>query len=130
MKHLLILLSLLLLSPPLIGDNHKGETLYLWETSSGWVWKGFGEKETHPKYEGDVENGKPNGIGFLTSPNGGKYTGVWKDGFVNGQGTYTSKNGSKYVGEFRDGTPTGQGTTTSHDGEKYVGEFKDGVRHG
>ena len=30
MKHLLILLSLLLLFSPVIGDNHKGETLYMW----------------------------------------------------------------------------------------------------
>ena len=57
MKHLLILLiSILLLSPPVIGNNHKGETLYLWETSSGEVWKGFGDKETHSVYKGDVEN--------------------------------------------------------------------------
>jgi len=83
MKHLLIILvSLLLLSSPLIGDNHKGETLYLWETSSGWVWKGFGEKETHPKYEGDVENGVPNGLGVLISTNGWKYFGSWKNGEI------------------------------------------------
>ena len=99
MKHLLILLSLLLLSSPLIGDNHKGETLYLWETSSGWVWKGFGEKETHPKYEGDVENGKPNGVGFLTFPNGSKYVGEWKD-HEKWNGTQYDKDGNisgKYV---------------------------------
>ena len=30
MKHLLIILSILLLSSPVIGDNHKGETLYGW----------------------------------------------------------------------------------------------------
>ena len=129
MKHLLILLSLLLLSSPLIGDNHKGETLYLWETSSGWVWKGFGEKETHPKYEGDVENGKPNGVGFLTSPNGGKYIGVWKDGFVNGQGTYIygigKLKGEKYEGEWKNGERTGPGTYTWSNGDKYVGEYKD-----
>jgi hypothetical protein len=29
-KHLVILLSFLLLSSPVIGDNHKGETLYRW----------------------------------------------------------------------------------------------------
>ena len=68
MKHILIILiSILLLSSllisckknsssPVIGDNHKGETLYLWETSSGYMWKGFGDKETHPKYEGEVMN--------------------------------------------------------------------------
>ena len=30
MKHLLKILSILLLSSPVIGDNHKGETLYGW----------------------------------------------------------------------------------------------------
>ena len=116
MKHLLIILiSIILLSSPVIGDNHKGETLYLWETSSGLVWKTFGEKETHPKYEGDVENGKPNGVGFLTSPNGGKYIGEWKDGFVNGQGTLTTPDGSKYVGEFKNGKRNGKGTMTLSD---------------
>ena len=50
MKHLLIILSFLLLSSPVIGDNHKGETLYRWDTSSGYVWKEFGEKDTNPKY--------------------------------------------------------------------------------
>jgi len=56
-KHLLILISILLLSSPVIGDNHKGETLYWLETSSGNMWKGFEDKVTHPQYNGDVKNG-------------------------------------------------------------------------
>ena len=88
MKHLLIILSFLLLSSPVIGDNHKGETLYLWETSSGELWRGFGEKETHPIYIGDVENGVPNGVGIFTYL-GEKYVGEWKDGKKHGQGTYS-----------------------------------------
>jgi len=64
-KHLLILLSLLLLSSPLIGDNHKGETLYMWGKYPDYVWKGFGNKETGPVYKGDVENGKPSGLGVI-----------------------------------------------------------------
>jgi len=43
MKHLLIILSILLLSSPVIGDNHKGETLYGWGNTLPYVWKGFGE---------------------------------------------------------------------------------------
>ena len=83
MKHLLILLiSILLLSSPVIGDNHKGETLYRWKTSTGIVWKGFGEKETHPKYQGQVMDGKPNGLGVLISTNGWKYFGSWKNGEI------------------------------------------------
>ena len=108
MKHLLIILSFLLLSSPVFGDNHKGETLYLWETSSGSVWKGFGDKGTHTKYEGDVENGKPNGLGVITFLDGSKFVGEYKDGKQHGQGTETYPSGSKYVGEWKDGVRNGQ----------------------
>ena len=66
----------------MIGDNHKGETLYGWGKYPEIVWKGFGDKETHPKYEGDVENGVPNGLGVLISTNGWKYFGSWKNGEI------------------------------------------------
>ena len=116
MKHLLIILiSILLLSSPVIGDNHKGETLYGWGNTLPYVWKGVGDKETHPKYEGDVENGKPNWVCFLTSPNGGKYIGEWKNGERTGPGTYTWSNGDKYVGEYKDEKPW-NGTYYDKDG--------------
>ena len=79
-----------------MGDNHKGEILYRWKTSSGYVWKGFGDKDTHPKYEGDVENGVPNGLGVLISTNGWKYFGSWKNGKPNGLGVITYRDGHKY----------------------------------
>ena len=104
MKHLLILISILLLSSPVIGDNHtlpvrgeKGETLYGWGKYTEIVWKGFGDKETRSKYEGDVENGKPNGVGILISPMGGKYVGGWKNGVRNGKGTTTFFLGNNNV---------------------------------
>ena len=102
MRHLLIIFSYLLLSSPVIGDNHKGEILYGWGKCCDYVWKGFGDKETHPKYKGDVENGVPNGLGILILPNGNKYVGGWKDGRLNGQGTHTYPDGSKYEGEYKD----------------------------
>ena len=105
MKHLLILLSILLLSSPVIGNSHKGETLYKWFTSSGVVWKGIGDKNIHHVYKGDVVNGIPNGVGILTSPNGSKYIGEFKGGRPNGQGKDTWSDGTKYVGEFKDGNP-------------------------
>ena len=128
MKHLLIiLLSTLLLSSPVIGNNHKGETLYLWKTSSGLVWKGFGDKETHPVYKGQLENGKPNGLGVLIYPNGWKYVGEFKDGQLNGQGTETF-SGKVYTGEWVKGEKHGQGQMIhSHKilyGHKEVGEWK------
>ena len=103
MKHLLILISFVLLSSPVIGDNHKGETLYRWGEYPDYKWMGFGEKETHHVYKGQVKDGKPNGLGYLIYPNGSKYVGSWVDGKKNGQGTITWSDGSKYVGEFKDG---------------------------
>ena len=95
MKHLLlILISLLLLSSPVIGQETG--VLYLYETSSGLVWKGFGDKDIHPKYKGDVVSSKPNGLGILTYPWGTKYVGQWKDGrFWNGIG-YDKNRKIKY----------------------------------
>ena len=123
LKHLLIIfISLLLLSSPVFGDNHKGETLYGWGKCCDYVWKGFGEKDTNPKYKGEVENEVPNGIGFLISPNGSKYEGEWKNGEKNGQGTHTYPDGSKYEGEYKDDWEL-NGTQYDKDGKiisKYV----------
>jgi len=57
MKHLLILISFLLLSSPLFCHPTGEHTLYRWEISSGYVWKGFGDKDTHPVYKGDGRMG-------------------------------------------------------------------------
>ena len=104
MKHLLlILISFLLLSSPVIGNNHKGETLYQWGESGDYKWMGFGKIETHPKYQGQVKNGKPNGLGFIIYPSGEEYVGSWGNGKWNGQGTHTYPDGTKYVGSWKDG---------------------------
>ena len=106
MRHILIILiSILLLSSFLTSCDKKEETLYRWGEYPEIVW--IGDKETLPKYEGDVENGKPNGKGTFTWSEG-----KWK--------------GDEYVGEYKNGKEHGQGTLTWSDGEKYVGEFKDG----
>jgi len=118
----------MLLSSPVIGDNNKGETLYAWGEYIPFVWKGFGDKETHPKYTGDVKNGKPDGQGTETFPDGSKYIGEWIGGKPTGQGTQTYYDGDKYVGLFKDGKYHGQGTYTFSGGGKFVGEFKDDNR--
>ena len=105
MKHLIIILSILLLSSPVIGDNYKGEVLYKWETATGIQWREFGDKDIQAKYKGDVENGKPYGLGLIRFPNGAKYVGEWKDGKYHGQGTIISRNGEETVGEWYYGEP-------------------------
>ena len=129
MKHLLILISILLLSSPVIGDNHKGETLYGWGKYPDYVWKGFGDKETQPKYQGQVKDGKPNGLGVIIYPDGiwkggNKYVGEYKDGEQHGQGTFTSSNGGKYEGEWKDEKPW-NGTYYDKDGN-IKGKFVNG----
>ena len=126
MKHLLIILSILLLSTPVIGDNHKVVTLYRWGEYPGYVWKIIGDKEIQPKYQGEVENGKPNGLGLMIYPNRRKYGGEWKNGEMHGQGTFTWADGTQYVGEHKDGKRNGQGTMTYSDGSKGIGEFREG----
>ena len=79
MKHLLIILSFLLLSSPVIGQETG--VLYRYETSSGIKWKTFGNEKVQPKYKGGIKNGKPNGFGFQTYKNGNKYFGEHKNDF-------------------------------------------------
>ena len=121
-KKSLFILSILLLSSPVFGDKHKGETLYRWGECYDYKWMGFGKKEIHPVYKGQVKNGKPNGLGILITPWGRKYVGEWKDGRENGKGTFNYINGMKYVGEIKDGI-WWNGTFYDQDGnitKKYV----------
>ena len=124
MKHLLIILTILLLSSPVIGQETG--VLYQYEKSSGFVWKTFGDDKVQPKYKGEIKNGKPEGFGNLTSSDGEKYVGEWKDGKKYGQGTYIYHHGFKYVGEWKDNKKHGQGTYTLTDGNRFEGEWKDG----
>ena len=94
-RHLFLILSFLLLSSPVIGEETG--VLYQYETSSGLVWKTFGYGKVQPKYKGEIKNGKPNGQGIYTYTDGRKYIGQWKDGKINGRGTYTSPFRWKYI---------------------------------
>ena len=116
MKHILILISILLLSSPLFGQSKKSDLLYILENGS--------------RYVGEWKDGKKHGQGTYTSGKGkgegDKYVGEFKGGFKNGHGKYIWSDGDEYVGEFKDDKPDGQGTYTWSNGDKYVGEFKDG----
>ena len=102
MKHLLILLSLLILSLPLLAQETGA--LYFKKVNGKYGWFENGNDKKDWKYIGEIKNGKPNGTGVLSSTSG-KYSGELKNGIKHGQGTYTYKSGRKRVGEFRKGKP-------------------------
>ncbi len=81
-------------------------------------------------YEAEFKNGRPDGWGKVTLPDGFNYVGEFKEGIVNGYGTSTHPNVGIYVGEFKDNKKNGQGTFTWTNGYKHVGEYKDDKRHG
>ena len=66
MRHILILISILLLSSPVIGQETG--VLYQYETSSGIQWKTFGDGKVQPKYKGEIKNGVMDGLGVLIYP--------------------------------------------------------------
>ncbi len=80
-------------------------------------------READSIYVGEVKDGKRNGIGTLTLPDGEMYEGEFKDGEYNGRGTLTLPDGETYEGEFKDGKPWTV-TFTDLDGSKT--EWKDG----
>ena len=128
MKQTIIILSLLFITSPLFGQETG--VLYRYKTSSGFVWKTFGNDKLQTKFEGEIKGGGPNGQGTFTYLNGNKYVGETMDGTRHGQGTITFSSGDEYIGEWKGGTFNGLGTYTFSDGEKYEGEFKEGTRTG
>jgi len=101
-KHILILLSLLILTSPLVAQETG--VLYFKKVNGKYGWFKNGNDKKDWKYVGEIKNGKPNGTGVLSSTSG-KYSGEVKNGMKHGQGTYTYKSGRKRVGEFRKGKP-------------------------
>jgi len=101
-KHILILLSLLILTSPLVAQETG--VLYFKKVNGKFGWFENGNDKKDWKYIGEIKNGKPNGTGVLSSTSG-KYSGELKNGMKHGQGTYTYKSGRKRVGEFRKGKP-------------------------
>jgi len=63
MKHAitLIFFSMILLASPLFGQ--EAGILYGYNTSSGIIWKTFGNAKVQPKYEGEIAKGKMKGMG-------------------------------------------------------------------
>ena len=124
-KHLLILLiSILLLSSPLFGQETG--VLFL-QLENGDV-KYYENRIEYRdgKYVGEINNGKPNGQGIESYSDGEEYVGEWKNGKKQGLGIYNWNNGQKYVGEWKNGEKDGLGILSFPDGRKIIGEYRKG----
>ena len=93
MKFIIIILSFFIISSPGLGNNHKSVTLYVLGEYPDWDWVESGDKETQLMYQGQVKDGKPNGLGVLISTNGWKYFGNWESGKI-WNGTEYDKDGN------------------------------------
>ena len=83
-KHLLIILSLLILTSPLVAQETG--VLYFKKVNGKYGWFENGNDKKDWKYVGEIKNGKPNGTGVLGSTSG-KYSGDVKNGMKHCQGT-------------------------------------------
>ncbi len=69
--------------------------------------------QTYPsgdRYEGEVRDGIPNGIGTYVTAEGGRFDGEFVAGQRSGYGIYVWPDGARYEGEWREGVPEGDGT--------------------
>ena len=92
-------------------------------------------KFTFPEgiYDGEVVDGKREGYGTITYPDGTIYKGFWHKDKRNGKGTeYKSKGKKIYRGDFKNGDRHGEGTLYHYDGKtaKYEGSWLYGSRSG
>lgn len=82
------------------------------------------------RYSGELRDGKLNGRGMLTMPDGAFVNGEWRDGYLNGHGVVIYPNGERYEGEFRQSRPHGIGTLKAPNGNTYAGAWTNGCFDG
>jgi S1-C subfamily serine protease/antitoxin component YwqK of YwqJK toxin-antitoxin module len=109
--------------------------LKLIKTDSSYTVKNFYEKEnviifSDARYEGNIENGFPNGYGTMVWPNGDVYVGDWIKGQRTGLGVYEWSNGDIYGGNFFEGKRSGFGILKESSGYSYEGDWKDDMKNG
>jgi hypothetical protein len=79
-------------------------------------------------FEGLYKEGKKDGVGKMTYPNGDKYHGEWKEDKQDGEGTYYYANGDLYSGQWRAGVKHGRGAYVfKADDSQLVGQWEEGV---
>jgi len=81
------------------------------------------------KYEGEFQNNKKNGIGFMQYQNGDIYFGLWKNDKRYGNGIFKCA-AHIYDGEWFNDTKYGKGTLIYINGIIYEGDWANDKKHG
>lgn len=81
-------------------------------------------------YTGQLQAGKPHGVGSHQDARGNKYVGKWKRGLRHGDGKEYTAIGDMYHGGFYRGRRNGFGRLLYADGSVYSGGWKRGLRCG
>ena len=79
---------------------------------------------------GGLRDGKMEGWGKITFPDGEEYEGEWLNGMKHGRGRVIFANGEEYIGQWDRNRREGLGSYTFPDGEKYVGRWHNDQMHG
>ncbi|XP_044750320.1 uncharacterized protein LOC123310743 isoform X2 [Coccinella septempunctata] len=82
-------------------------------------------------YEGEFEDGSPTGRGRMQLPDMTEYIGIFYKGFFHGNGVYNIRNTNMvYSGNWKYGKKHGFGWLLYESDVWYEGEFQDDLRHG
>jgi hypothetical protein len=82
------------------------------------------------KYEGEIFNNKPNGLGTYTFANGSYYFGAFKDGKFQGNGEFVFSRLHRCKGLYENNKLEGMGKCSFENGDTYEGQFKNGLKNG
>ncbi len=78
-------------------------------------------------YEGPLKNGVPHGKGTWVHRDGTSYVGDFYEGRIEGYGEYTFPNGVVYIGELKNGKAHGEGIMIHPDGRRVGRHWVNGV---
>ena len=122
----------------ILYGNSYGKNIWREEPEGGIYEKDEKGFSNDNKYEGEIENDKPNGYGTWTQSDGSTYVGQFVDGSREGLGTFTwSKNspqsGKSYEGQWLNNRHHGKGKISYErergkemEGQIWEGEYKNG----
>ena len=113
------------------NSYYVGEWFNDYEHGNGIIYSDMNPESKNIIYEGEFQNGKPNGFGKCFYENGNYYEGEFLEGVRHGKGIIYYKNGKiKYEGNFIRDICEGQGKYIWENGEYYIGDFHNNLREG